>query len=309
MEAGHCANAWLAVLKEIQNSDGGWGYHEDTQSRVEPTCWALSALCSDRDFGPDSPVLDKARRYLLANQRSDGSWTASPEMTTGNWVTSLACAVLAHEAEAQGAISTGLAWLCQDYPFDSSPWMRFLHNFRRDSHISSHNDSYRGWGWTPRTSSWVEPTAFALLAMQEFKSSQLPPVASRRRELAVRLLYDRMCPGGGWNCGNPRVYGVPGGALVLPTSWALIALRSSSEHKSKALSLAWLEAEIPKINSPGSLAVASMCLAAYGKKLPATKLNLHACSLENLLEDGTHVLAWVCLALNPSRTWPARIGG
>ena len=28
------------------------------------------------------------------------------------------------------------------------------------------------------------------------------------------MLYDRMCPGGGWNCGNPKVYGVAGEPLV-----------------------------------------------------------------------------------------------
>ena len=39
------------------------------------------------------------------------------------------------------------------------------------------------------------------------------------------MLYDRMCPGGGWNCGNPMVYGVPGEALIVPTVWALLALR------------------------------------------------------------------------------------
>jgi len=308
MDAGFCADACLAVLREKQNSDGGWGYHEGTQSRGEPTCWALCALSSAPDSRRDSPALDIARRYLLANQRSDGSWTASPEMNTGNWVTSLACTVLSHEAEAQGATFAGLAWLCQDYPLDSSPLLRFLRSLRRESNISEQNDSYRGWGWTPRTSSWVEPTAFALLAMQEFQAQRLPPAALRRRELALGLLYDRMCPGGGWNCGNPRVYGVPGEPLVLPTSWALIALRNFPEHECKSLSLAWLEAEIPKIKSPGSLAVASMCLEAYGKKLPAIKLKLRDCAPESLLEDGTHVLAWVGLALNPNRTWPARIG-
>jgi hypothetical protein len=309
MDAGLLAETCLAVLREKQNDDGGWGYHGESQSRVEPTCWALCALSATQDSTHDSLALSRARRFLLASQEKEGFWTASPEMKTGNWVTSLACAVLSHDLETERAALAGLAWLCQDYPLDSSPWMRFLRRFRPNVNTSVHDDSYRGWGWTPRTSSWVEPTAFALLAMQEFQAKQLPFVASQRRELAVALLYDRMCPGGGWNCGNPRVYGVDGEPLVLPTSWALIALRMSPEHQSKSLSLAWLEAEVPKIQSPASLAVAAMCLQAYRKELPESRLKLEDCATDELLHDEVLVLAWISLALTPQRAWPARVGG
>jgi Squalene-hopene cyclase C-terminal domain len=309
MKAGLRAETCLAVLREKQNDDGGWGYHYESQSRVEPTCWALSALSAAHNSSDDSLAISRAQRYLLASQQKEGFWTASQEMKTGNWVTSLACAVLSLQGETQRAALAGLAWLCQDYPMDSSPWMRFLRRLRSNANTSLHDDFYRGWGWTPQTSSWVEPTAFALLAMQQFSAEQLPVVASRRRELAVGLLYDRMCPGGGWNCGNPRVYGVDGEPLVLPTSWALMALHMFPEHENKSLSLSWLKAEAPKIQSPASLAVATMCLQAYGKELPAGRLNLEDCAREELLCDGVHVLAWTSLALNARRAWPARIGG
>ncbi len=198
-------------------------------------------------------------------------------------------------------------WL-KDYPFDSSPLVRLLGSLRSKTRVSQHDDSYRGWGWTPRTSSWVEPTAFALLALQESRVQQFPAAASERRKLAVALLYDRMCPDGGWNCGNPRVYGVAGQPLVLPTAWALIALHPFPEHECKSQSLAWLENEVPKIESPGSLAAATMCLETYSKKLPDAKFNLQDCSPDRLLQDGIHILAWVCLALNTNRNWPARVG-
>jgi hypothetical protein len=143
--------------------------------------------------------------------------------------------------------------------------------------------------------------------MQQFRTKQLPVVASQRRELALGLLYDRMCPGGGWNCGNPRVYGVDGEPLVLPTSWALLAIREFPEHESKSLSLAWLEAEVSKIQSPASLAAATMCLQAYGKESLPSKLNLEDC-VAKLLPDEVHVLAWISLALNPYRAWPPQPG-
>jgi squalene cyclase len=309
MDEGLCAETCLAVLRAAQNDDGGWGYHYESQSRIEPTCWVLCALFAAQNSSDYSLALSRARKYLLSSQEKEGFWTASPEMKTGNWVTSLACAALSHDAETKRAALGGLAWLCKDYPMDSSPWMRFIRRLRPTANASQHNDACRGWGWTPRTSSWVEPTAFALLAMQEFQPEQLPAVATQRRELAVALLYDRMCPGGGWNCGNPRVYGVDGEPLVLPTSWALIALRMFPEHEGKSLSLAWLEAEVPRIQSPASLAVAAMCLQAYGKELPAGKLSLQDCATEELLNDEVHVLAWISLALSPQRAWPARVGG
>jgi squalene cyclase len=309
MDAGCRAETCLAVLRAKQNDDGGWGYHSESESRVEPTCWALCALSAAQNSSDDSRTITRAQRYLLASQQPEGFWTATPEMKTGNWVTSLACAVLSLQVETQRTALAGIAWLCQDYPMDSSPWMRFVRRLRSHASASLHDDLYRGWGWTPRTSSWVEPTAFALLAMQQFSLKHLPAVASRRRELAVGLLYDRMCPGGGWNCGNPRVYGVDGRPLVLATSWALIALRMFPEHESKSLSLAWLEAEVPKIQSPASLAVATMCLQAYGKDSRASGLNLQDCAGEELLREGVHVLAWTSLALNAHRAWPSPIGG
>ncbi len=34
----------LPFLRNAQNRDGGWGFHPQSESRVEPTCWALQAL-------------------------------------------------------------------------------------------------------------------------------------------------------------------------------------------------------------------------------------------------------------------------
>ena len=300
--AGTC----VAVLQDIQNSDGGWGYSASSESRVEPTCWALRVLKSPA-FDVDQHALVRAREFLLKNQTKDGYWTAAPEMQTANWVTSLACAVLSDEADAKSAVSAGLTWLCADYPLDSSWWMRYLRRLRRDRNVSEMNDTYRGWGWTPRTSSWVEPTAFALMALEECQASETS-AALNRRELAVKLLYDRMCPGGGWNCGNPRVYGVAGQPLVLPTAWALLALRHYPDHESKNLSLAWLREEVSKIESPASLAAATLCLEAYDEPVPPGKFDLAAISLDSLLQDGVHVLAWACLALDANRSWPAKKG-
>ena len=115
------ANTFLAALRDHQNGDGGWGWHKETRSRVEPTCWAISALGAERNSSDDSIALTKARRYLIAEQENRGFWTATPEMKSGSWVTSLACAVLANTENADSAVAAGMAWLCNDYPLDSNP--------------------------------------------------------------------------------------------------------------------------------------------------------------------------------------------
>jgi len=294
----------LALLQGAQNADGGWGFHVGAQSRVEPTCWAANAIL-DSQKSTGSDAVCKLIGFLRSKQLPDGSWPAANEMDSGSWITSLACAVLARIPDCKKAVEAGLQWLCDDYPRDSSPWRKFLKKFQTDTHIVAHNDSYRGWGWTPRTSSWVEPTAFALIAFEQAQSGGLAASISERRQLAISLLYDRTCPGGGWNCGNPRVYGVDGDALVLPTCWVLLALSDSPEHPSRALGLGWLRQAFPQIETAGSLAVARITLENYGIELPATKRKLSFWTGQEIAEQGAHVMAWVLMALTNDRHWPS----
>ena len=296
-------NDCIGLLRELQNRDGGWGYHSGSESRVEPTSWAMRALAGAGDAASCKEIRKKSCDYLRATQLADGSWPAAPTILTGSWVTSQACAVLATDEGSTQHVKAGLQWLCDDFPRDSSPLQRLVQKLRPGGKLSAHDDSLRGWGWTPRTASWVEPTAFALLALRAAGSQLLPANSMQRRELAVALLYDRMCPAGGWNCGNPRVYGVDGDALVLPTCWALLALQDAPEKPGRDLSLAWLESCFAAINSAGSLAVASLTLEHHGIAAPASRRSLTDWSARELAEQGTHVLAWTALALDPARTW------
>ena len=297
------ANFCLPFLRNAQNADGGWGFQPESQSRVEPSCWAISALQSVGNTPRSGEMVERGRRFLRAAQIADGSWAASTDEKTGCWVTSLACMVLTSDPQAKRPVAAGLSWICDDWPRDSSPLRRLLGRFPSQRTISAQNDSYRGWGWTPRTSSWVEPTSFALLALARTSEEALPKLGARRRELGRRMLYDRMCPGGGWNCGNPMVYGVAGEPLIVPTVWALLALRSDPGRPEFAASLAWLERNVENARGAGSLALARMCLEVCGGKWPATAAAPADFYSRNEFLQSIPVTAWTCLTMSNEQAW------
>jgi Prenyltransferase and squalene oxidase repeat len=290
----------LPFLRNAQNQDGSWGFHPASQSRVEPTSWALSALSRQSSLGIDAADNERVARGLLflrTAQLANGSWPSTPGEKSGTWVTSLACCVLRAEAGSADAVAAGLNWLCDDWPRDSSPWRRLLARFSSQRKIFPINNSYRGWGWTPGTSSWVEPTAFALLALERAGGGVPGALVQRRRELATALLYDRMCPGGGWNCGNPSVYGVAGEALVVPTAFALLALRAERQRRENVESLDWLARAVPEVQSAGSLAVARICMTAYGREWPARAPKFADLHANGDFLNSVQVMAWTCLAI------------
>ncbi|HEY1424037.1 MAG TPA: prenyltransferase/squalene oxidase repeat-containing protein [Candidatus Acidoferrum sp.] len=297
--------ACFSLLKQLQNSDGGWGFHSGGLSNVEATCWAARALSSSSDAS-DLEAVQKAFEYLQSAQHSDGSWPACGENPAGSWVTSLACSVLSGAPKASSNVRSGLSWLADDFPRDSSPLRRFVRKMMPGSPLSEQSDAFRGWGWTPRTSSWVEPTSFALMAFEDCAGDLLPPNSTKRRESAIALLYDRMCPGGGWNCGNPRVYGVDGEPLVLPTCWALLALCRQPERPERAKSLAWLHRAFANVKSASSYAVARVTFAAYGILPSPTEFDPTSCDPSELAAQSIHSLAWRCLESDAHRIWPTK---
>ena len=308
-EASFIQRVCIPHLENAQNDDGGWGFHPQSQSRVEPACWALLALLNSSPSQDREERIARGFRFLRAAQLPDGSWPATPAEKAGCWVSSLACWVLSFEGGKSQALEAGLQWVCQDWPRDSSPWSRLLRRLSAKSAVWPQNDSYRGWGWTPRTSSWVEPTSFALITLSRAPRELLPRNAPRRRQLAEAMLYDRMCPGGGWNCGNPMIYGVPGEPLVIPTVWALLALRDYPQRAENLQSLDWLEKNVDAIQGAGSLALARICIEAYGRTWPASAPRLSDFHRKNEFLENVPVIAWACLASGTKQHWLANVSG
>jgi len=297
----------LPFLRSAQNPDGGWGFQPGSESRPEPTSWALQALI--QSSWPEIPEpAARAFQFIRRTQLPNGSWPPIPGAKTGCWVTALTCWALLAEENSANAVAMGLDWLCKEWPQDSTPWRRLLATFSSQRGIFPINNSYRGWSWTPGTSSWVEPTAFGLLALGACPAALLPAAAGRRRKLAELMLYDRMCPGGGWNCGNPLVYGVAGESMVIPTAWALLALGNQPQRSENVLSVDWLERNVANIDGPGSLALARLCLEVYGRKWPSNAPELSDYYKKNEFLRNVQIAAWVSLALGTKRHFlPAQL--
>ena len=291
----------LAKLLGAQNTDGGWGFHANAESRVEPTAWALLALTSAAaDASQNSK--DRAARFLIGSQLPDGSWPTAPGFTEGAWVTSVAICALQKASESADAVSRGQQWLVAQAPRDKSLWFRILMRLSKSSKISWQSVSLYGWGWTAGTASWVEPTALACLALQS--TNAVSPAAAARLKTAEKMLRDRSSPNGGWGAGNPVVYGVAGAVDIGPTVWALLALRAAGEIAESEKSLAWLEANWNRVPSPSAAALSCLALRAYGRDTSEIQSRLG-----QFLDDGEiswtiPELAWAAMSLTDLQLWP-----
>jgi hypothetical protein len=82
------------------------------------------------------------------------------------------------------------------------------------------------------------------------------------------MLYDRICPGGGWNAGNGIVYGSPMVPHPDTTAIALLGLQGEPASEPISTSLDWLERRAETCFAPWSLAWAILALNAYGRAVP-----------------------------------------
>ena len=249
---------------------------------------ALALLANER--------ADAARRPLewLANlQSTDGSLGVCALLTAPGWPTSLA--VLAWQAargtpawdEANAAgIDRGVAWLLE----------------RRGVALPlneemGHDSTLVGWSWAEGTHSWVEPTAWAVLALRATGRDEHP-----RAQEAVRLLVDRLLPTGGCNYGNTVVLGQLLRPHLQPTGLCLWAIaRMGNTDPRIAASIRYLESELGPHTPTASLCYGLLGLAAHDRR-PATADGwLAAAAARTLKRDpSAHKLALLALAAAPA---------
>ena len=290
----------LADLILRQLPSGGWAaLASSSQPALEPTSFAALALGSF-----PGGALERVQEFLLHTQNPNGSWPAfAGDESDGAWVTSLVVMALNDVVPAIPARLQGVHWLMSCAGKESNWFWKW--KFRTvDRHVRFDPDKF-GWPWFPDTVSWVVPTAFAVLALNQLPCScggleQVP----FRVERGVEMLLDRVCPGGGWNAGNGVVYGVRVAPHPDDTAIALLALRGHEQEPVVQSSVQYLERVAPTLSAPWSLAWATLALAAYGRSIDSIYSSLAASPYLASVDD-TSTLALVCLALDYERALSA----
>lgn len=180
------ARAWLEAAR---NEEGSWGYLPGQPGRGEPTVLAAAA------------GLDASLAWLRDNDLG--------------YAALLVPAALSGRPDAaelrRAATEEILALHGEQVDRDQAPYV-------------THDTTLVGWGWVSHTSSWVEPTAYALISLKK------EGLGDRERvQEGEALLRNRQCYDGGWNYGNIQVFDAKLAGFPGPTAWAVMALPPGPE--------------------------------------------------------------------------------
>jgi len=124
-----------------------------------------------------------------------------------------------------------------------------------------------GWPWQPGTSSWVEPTAHALMALTRVARSGGLAGLEERIATGQAMLLNRRCRDGGWNYGNRRVLGTDLPSQPETTALALMALDGHPEIRWGEM-LDRVERLWHQTSSPLARAWLGACLLQYRGERP-----------------------------------------
>ena len=206
----------------------------------------------------------RATQALLDLQNGDGSWPAFPgDEPEGCWTTALAVLSLVGTGQATKHLASGIQWLL-DARGREADWL-WRWKLRTFDNKVQFDPAKFGWSWVSGTTSWVIPTSFALLALQQARRRGYDKTARlcERVAVGISMLLDRTCPGGGWNSGNGVSFGVALTPHIDATSIALLALTAHEKEQRVQRSLHWLVGRLAGCPSPYSLAWGVLAISAY----------------------------------------------
>jgi len=118
-----------------------------------------------------------------------------------------------------------------------------------------------GWPWAEGNFSWVEPTAWAVLALRKVGNDNGPEVAD-----GARLLLDRAFDEGGVNYGNRRVLGRMTEPIPTPTALMLLALQGAGDEPRIGAALHYLREQAERANDLEHLGWARLAFTAWGDR-------------------------------------------
>jgi hypothetical protein len=246
-----------------QNRDGGWGFLQGKSSNTESTSLCLLALES---LGGEQRAANIKRGldWLIQRQRSEGSWSLNDFSTDVSWTTALAIIALSRFPQYRERTAAAAHWLLKQEGRTPGVLAQLISAFATHKNSVALNPDLKGWAWSPRTFSWVEPTSYALIALKQIRSHLAGTNVEERIHQGELMIYDRMCDGGGWNYGNSKVFGEALWPYPDVTAVALIALQDHQVRQANQKSLETLRRMMQEAESGLALVWGTISLSIYG---------------------------------------------
>jgi hypothetical protein len=288
----------IALLLEMQSADGGFGARDGLPSSTEATALAALALSHERSDGA-AMAATRSRAWLRATQLLDGGWPSAPGIADASWTTGLAVLALAGDEPHRDEAARGGRWLLEQRGRRIGLRPSLLDRLLGRPPIVSSDDTLVGWPWLEGTYSWVEPTSYAIVALEAVRGALPAADVAGRIDEGRRMLRDRVCPDGGWNYGNAAVYGQGLWGYPDTTALALLALRGGDGGvDASGRSLDALGRMLDVNESTLATALGVLALSAYGRDVEPLRLRLHDCLTRSTILRETRPLALAVLALN-----------
>ncbi len=256
------------------NRDGGWGYQSGNTSRLEPTCWALMALSGEAD---SSVLAQWPSHDGLLLERAGGSPNYGFH---GLALLTLRALKIEHSASNQELLRGIQAVKGKKLP---------------NTDLTRQNNNLQAWSWIADTFSWVEPTAWCLLALKGYRGVYPEIVEPSRIDVAERLLLDRHCVGGGWNYGNSNVYGQSLKAFVPTTALGLMALQDRRKQTEVQQAVEFLERNGTHERSGIALSLATIALNIFGSSSTAPVRDAAMAQISTTITFGNQMAAAMLL--------------
>ncbi len=239
----------LDRLAGLAAADGGWGYQPGQPAHLEPTCLAVLALSADpQKYGPQ---IEAGLRAIEAHALPDGSYRLSRGRPQAAWPTALVLftrAALGQPGERLNPVADKLLAVEGKV-------------VKADPEVDDMLDidlQLLGWPWAEETFSWVEPTAWACLALRLVGKGTHPRVQE-----GLRLLIDRAFETGGVNYGNRFVLGKRTEPIPGPTALMLLALQGVADEPRIDAAKGYLRVHGEQTTDLEHLAWVKLALAAH----------------------------------------------
>jgi uncharacterized protein (DUF362 family) len=240
----------LDVLAAQACEGGGWGYSAGCAAHLEPTCLALLALM--REPQRFAEVIAAARTWLRQCAVEDGTYRLGRGRPEAIWPTALVLFTQAALGDEDDALQRTAAALLsyKGRQIDAG-----------EDDTSDIDARLIGWPWAEGNFSWVEPTAWACLALRRSGQGNHPRV-----EEGLKLLRDRTLEAGGINYGNRRIFGIALEPIPTPTALMLLALQGRDAEERVAASVEYLRRSAESSEDVEHLCWARLALDVYADR-------------------------------------------